>query len=365
MNKFAPGCTCCSDCILAEDDFDRSDSTSIGSAWVEVAGNAEIASNVLKLNTNSTVSYVLASPDNVARVVKVLVKAGANGDIARIHLGNTNDTTKLRMIAELEFAAGVDNATLRIIEWDGAVETIRRECNVTATSGNWYTLWFGHNVDDSTDAGAEYCHIHFESDYQFGFLHLETGTSPSRYVALESIAGTAVEFDDFSIERTDDPAKNCPKVGECCWPNVFDPSTVELEVELSGFTNRVCLTCADANGTYTLTNTGYSPSNSPTCPAMASGRSRCGCWEYKTGVGTCAQWDYIRVSVGNNTSNNRCWVYAQIVRSTGALKGEGIHDFSSTPMTECDLNGWVTISGWGAFGTDCQGAQVVKVRVKP
>lgn len=95
-DKYSPRCDgaeCCDEtpiptCDLLDDNYNRTDNTDIGSNWVKEVGDAEIDTNRLLVNTNS--SQIIATdpnPDGGNARITVKVTLSSSSSTARLFLG--------------------------------------------------------------------------------------------------------------------------------------------------------------------------------------------------------------------------------------------------------------------------------------
>jgi len=108
---------CCVGCVIFEDDFNRADSTDIGSGWVEDSGDWEIDTNELK-NTSPGLVYTTRTYGKQRRNVRVTARDIQVGKTYRLAAAVKNDGSDYLYI-ELELT--VDNAIIRLGTNAGAV----------------------------------------------------------------------------------------------------------------------------------------------------------------------------------------------------------------------------------------------------
>jgi hypothetical protein len=91
--KNSPGCTCCGDCTILEDDFDRADSTNLGADWEERVGDWSISGNAaVCASANSLMITTASNPDALPEgYVAVVVSCNTASDLARVIIGYVDD----------------------------------------------------------------------------------------------------------------------------------------------------------------------------------------------------------------------------------------------------------------------------------
>lgn len=88
-------CCCVTGCDIASDNFNRADSSSLGSDWVEISGDWEIASNKLVVPTAGIIRNVAVNP------------YGSNSMVISAKIDNLADDTKYRILLQMN-AAGTE-----------------------------------------------------------------------------------------------------------------------------------------------------------------------------------------------------------------------------------------------------------------
>lgn len=213
-----PNCGC-AQCSIATDNFNRSDSTSLGSSWTEVLTDAEISSNALLLtNARALVVHTTNHPDAVAGV-------GGNSRISVVVTPNTGGgDIESRVIVAYEdsdnylFAAYFEGDTecpwFRLGKRDGGSEswlTEERPLDTLSTSRTMYVCWeHGTLLSAHIGNGAGWP--------DKVYLEAEVTNGPEGdQVGLEFSAGAgSVKFDDFDWQRhKSDSQTTCP---ECLAP---------------------------------------------------------------------------------------------------------------------------------------------------
>lgn len=133
-------CCCGAGCQIASDDFDRADSTDIGADWDEVAGDWEIASNVLRVESSDALArHQSPQPDNEfgLRVIAD-VKGDSDGDQLRVFGPQWGDDDAI--YAELTVDDG-DCGDLTLYRLAGGVATqIGGSVAVPAAPAEWHRI---------------------------------------------------------------------------------------------------------------------------------------------------------------------------------------------------------------------------------
>lgn len=265
MNKFSPGseCTCCGgvvSCVLLHDDFNRANSTSLGSLWNEVIGDWEIISNTLRVTTSGSngVLVTASAPTQQNYKISTQINNLSANDKIRLIFGYTNSANYY--FAELLFST---SGYIRIYQKSGGVDT---QLNTTTT--------FNSSLGIST---ADFSLCYNATSGVLTATHENTLNQVSTFVATPAStakAGIAVanamttsdaQFAFVTIEKVEAGCETCGP-GNCCDINtsspfdlrcLFDndgpPLTVELDI--SGIVNAVsCTLCTVANDVFIATH---------------------------------------------------------------------------------------------------------------
>lgn len=138
---------CCCTCVFADDDFNRADSTDIGSSWEEHVGDWEIVSGKLTIAEVGVIRRKSINPLN------------PDNHVVRAKIENYQDDTKYRILAQMSIDGSdyyyaewhyVDASTMYFTIGDtgGALETIGPDtpppegtiCEFTVTGKNHYCM---------------------------------------------------------------------------------------------------------------------------------------------------------------------------------------------------------------------------------
>lgn len=117
-------CCCVTGCDIASDDFNRADSTSVGSDWVEISGDWAIASNKLTVPTAGIIRNIAVNP------------YGGNSMLISVLVENIVDDTKYRILLQMN-SAGTEYyfAEFHYVDATEAWYSIGDETGVFETSG--------------------------------------------------------------------------------------------------------------------------------------------------------------------------------------------------------------------------------------
>lgn len=200
-------CSCCGgglppDCEYFADDFDRADSTSLGSDWTETTGDWSIASNALSIaSTGAVVTCNTTHPNSETFLVVSASFTLATNSVARI-IVNYVDSTHYHYA---EFTKTSTGGTVRLYYNNGGTHT-------ALASAQTYT---------GTFSAASLC---IDSA---GQVSVVIGTRLMTYATISpttsvcglgtgGTVGSGVTFDDFSISRHADTAATTSDTCEGC-----------------------------------------------------------------------------------------------------------------------------------------------------
>lgn len=92
MIRFSPGCNCCDvECNVFDDNFNRTDSGSLGSNWTEVEPGIGITSNAAKSVASGGLTICNTTPARSKYKVSAKIGLGADGDIGGIVVNYQDD----------------------------------------------------------------------------------------------------------------------------------------------------------------------------------------------------------------------------------------------------------------------------------
>lgn len=222
---FQPNCPCCS-CVVFSDDFNRSDSSSIGTDWTEKIGNWEIVSNTLRCAASiASNSWAYVAPAEISsyqqHAVECDLRSSSSGDEIGIvfRQGGTSvgsDTEK----SYVKLTVGTGLMQVYRSRYNGDFfspamlqEPITRSFEVSAATNTWHNLRICHNFDDSLaiylngdlvygdDASIAYVSTDYTvSTYNLGPIQAPSGSTAVGGPWIGSVSGTP-QFDDFIIEK--------------------------------------------------------------------------------------------------------------------------------------------------------------------
>lgn len=141
-NSPSCGCCYCERCRVAFDDFDRSDSSSLGVDWIETAGDWEILSN--SLATDDVDALAIWDEDDPhgypAQVVTAKLKGEDVGDQLRVIIAYTDQDNYLA--AEITIGDGATCGEFRLFEMAAGFEVdVSLEISVSSLVADvWHTL---------------------------------------------------------------------------------------------------------------------------------------------------------------------------------------------------------------------------------
>ncbi len=232
---------CMASCTIASDDFNRADSTNLGSDWTEQVGDWDIWTNQLRGQTGDIVLHnARYDPTEGVRI-----KASCNGDIVRYLVDWVDEDNYY--CAEYDFPADI----VRIIHRSGGSESILVSKGisglsaVTATQGVAYDPAGGRIYAlavTGNEVTAEYLSVS-------GIPALT-----SNICGLMVVDGPAV-FDTFRMEQIIDPCLPPEDCDFCTDQNNPLAIADTLEVVLAGIVEEGtpdCGLCDSLNGAYVL-----------------------------------------------------------------------------------------------------------------
>lgn len=230
---------CCSNCTYFSDNFDRADSSNLGSDWTEVAGGWEIVSNTLVTSDNAavlvgTVEQPLAEPNTL---VTVTATVSTNGCPVRIILDYQDSSNY--WFAEVLAGTG---AYIRIYRRSGGSNTQVASKSITQATGS-FTFAASIKTSDRIAASIGSNVISFGGSF----------TSPKWGLGTGTIAAQ-VQFSNLSVSETNET--NCPGVlgiTSCSYCSPNNTAAYTYKIVLAGITNGGCSSCSSLNGTYYCT----------------------------------------------------------------------------------------------------------------
>lgn len=205
--RFSPagsGCSnCCpTGCVIDEDDFDRADSSNLGSDWTEVAGDWEIASNELSISAAANAIATHNTPwpgGDVYFAVWTEVTVATTGDEARVICAYTDQNDYVYAVySPVDASCGV----LELWEVVGTLHTKLAEAQLDgAVAGVAATL----QVCYVSNASVIHAYARLKLDnFRYVVVDDEATAQSGLYsgVGTKTCSGT-VTFDDFKFYSSD------------------------------------------------------------------------------------------------------------------------------------------------------------------
>lgn len=298
---------CCCSCQIIFDDFDRVNSTNMGSNWSEDAGDWSIDSNTASVSTaGAKLKYTAVS---AGLYVEAFATVNGTGKI-RLALGSYGND-----YVAVELDTSANKLRLFTKQSAGGSEIKVRECDVTPTGND--VLKFRHDAIASN--GPTFV-AYLNGTAKFGgFPGSNFSFGTDFYLATGDSVSTAITFDDVTVNKSScysgtnsDPS--CPTALESCWPIVGGVVPNQIQADVSGVSGfgfpRPCdaTECGSLNGTYVLTQKGLGQ-----CPKVFGASGGAGsatgsgaglmCWEISGLTKTCsgavgATFNVLRLVVG-------------------------------------------------------------------
>lgn len=226
---------CCCDlgCDIASDDFNRADSTSVGSDWVEISGDWAIASNKLTVPTAGIIRNIAVNP------------YGSNSMLIAVILEDFQDDTKYRILLQMN-ASGTEYyfAEFHYVDATEAWYYIGDESGVFETSGP-EALGAGPHSPTTMTASMT---VKNQLCMTFGGASRLTAcvqpkpASTHKYGGLEAGTSNGAVFDDYAAYATTAESVDCQSC-DCtcqgwCIPDALIATFQELNEcpELDDFT---------------------------------------------------------------------------------------------------------------------------------
>lgn len=234
-------------CDFHDDDFNRADSSSLGSNWTVVSGTWDIHTNALRTTSANAVvinTNVLTPGANGWAVV-----ATPDGtEFGRLILGYV-DANNYYYAEGRNAIVGAGRAS-RIVQKSSGTDTV-----LTEVLGDFTPKFFCYQPAlNRLSAGSTSSGWYLVAD--------NIPTITSTVCGLGSGASAGTTFDPFSIVYTGTgawssvtlaPCQTCDGCSACVGINSGLP---DLEVVIAGLTNNSCGSCSSLNGTYQLRNYG-------------------------------------------------------------------------------------------------------------
>lgn len=246
-NRMSVGRCCC--CVILADDFDRDDNTDLGENWTEETGDAEIATNKLKLPSGGRVISVAAQAtphqlgDGLGTIGVEITGHNAHGSKCWVIV----DWVDSSNYHALEFETIDDDFfTARLRKWTAGVASTLS--TLTGNPQNGGTRQVQHVC--LTEFG-------FFAAFEDTVMQAVTSDHGGTMVGLENGTDTNVRFDDFNWQYTDEQRTGCHPCAAGCAYCTAGTAPRRYQVVIAGLVDDGCA-CSDYNGTYVLTHIGGS-----------------------------------------------------------------------------------------------------------
>ncbi len=202
---------CCCDCLIFEDEFNRTDNNIIGGDWTEAVGNWRITNNKLEFD-DATGQCITVIQHRLPIVARVKVPDPQLGVRYRL-IGLWEDSSNYWCV-EYEQTVGPDGE-FRLIKVSGGGETILDSS--TGYAGLTAEMWICHTgecVSGTISPGREFIWADdkgrsLTTEYQYG-------------VGVKDGTGSDVYFDDFELWKHKLSLDECPecicRCGRFCPP---------------------------------------------------------------------------------------------------------------------------------------------------
>lgn len=237
------GCSPCCACRVFADDFNRSDSSSLGSTWTEESGNWQIVSNALTIASPSPLARVYAGPSwsppsTYYHAVSVRLKSSADGDEVGIMFRRGNSEVRDWVILKIGAYATIQ--TFNRYDSGFGIYVTRassEEIGVTAPEDTWHELTiceyeYAPLGDDSTEAmvtlgAAVYLNgtlVARAEDYFGGSGFGGSGTGLVAGAIVGIVTGTP-EWDWITTDRVNGTTCLCGLCDPTGWTDDFSSET--------------------------------------------------------------------------------------------------------------------------------------------
>lgn len=199
----SPSCNCCGlVCVLFADDFDRSDSSSLGGNWTELVGDWEIVGNEMSIDSSGAAIRCDEIEQSTVAVV-VDVTPASNGDKARVCVLMVDEDEYV--CAEVEF--GTSSSTVRLFDRsagsDGSALDTAASSDVTVGGTYQVTVCIEGGSVSAVVANSSGKRLMETEAGGAGGSGLKTGLATGNSVA------TAITFNDFMVLTRDDECQIC------------------------------------------------------------------------------------------------------------------------------------------------------------
>lgn len=254
-------CCCDPTCIIFKDDFDRGNSSDIGSNWTET-GTVEISSNQLRM-TGSGTAITTMSHTSELMVVRVVLSIGSGtiGTKSSDIIVNYKDSSNYHFVR----IDGVYSGLATPIRTD--LKFYKRSAGVDTQLGSTRVL-DAANVITSIDIT-----VCFDGTYlsAAGFREATTKIVDGFKAGLSATAAaTAINWNAFYWYRSDPRCPTCVTLARCGDCRDQLPASLILDLGAGGLVDNICTNCDDIKGLYVLDFSG-----GPSCQWVYS-KNLCG-----------------------------------------------------------------------------------------
>lgn len=218
---------CCFGCIIESDDFNRTDSTNLGSKWSEITGDSEIVGNELSIPTNGKVLCTKRHPFNTPScLASMTIRQPVEvGDIFRV-LVNYKKTPVSYLFGQFEIT-GANTGTLSV---GSSPNTLLHSVNIGHN---------GLNQDNTLNVCRSLEGIFAGTDFS-SYAWACAADPGGRYAGIENFGPNTVHVDNFEFRQHDITFPDCGNCACECEGHCI-PKTLSGLLVGSG-----C--CADWNG---------------------------------------------------------------------------------------------------------------------
>ncbi len=240
---------CMPSCTIASDDFNRANSTNLGSDWTEVAGDFTITSNFLASTTTGSIVLHNARYEPTEGVrVTALALVNVVADVGAVrYIIDWSDSDNYYCA---EYDMGADNA-VRIIHRTGGSETILAEVAILGLS----TVAANQGVAYDPVGGRIYALAVSGSESAAEYLSVSGIPPLANNICGLMLVGPGVSFDTFRMEQIVDPCLPPEDCDFCTDQNNPLAIADQIEVVIAGIVEEGvpdCGSCDSLNGTYVL-----------------------------------------------------------------------------------------------------------------
>ena len=223
---------CCCDeaivsCIIFEDDFNRIDSSNIGSNWLELVGDWEIISNKLVIDSTNASVQCQTEHSSSDMAVIVNVKGFTSGDKVRVCVRMTDENNYL--CAELVY--GASSSTFNLFERLTGSDGSAKDTDVTT----FVVTGDEVKIVVCVQGGLLNAVLYDTNESPILDLTGSVSASSEKHAGLSTgdTITTQVTFNDFILMSRNDKCQSC---GKCAAGNFFtdDFSTYDSRWVLFG-----------------------------------------------------------------------------------------------------------------------------------